>query len=242
MVQEEVVNHLLEDNIPKAVTTKMLQQETSSDEELQQLTKFIQSQDKDGCKKNLKEYSGVFDELYTINGIILRDQQIVIPKSLRADVIELAHEGHQGIDKTLKLLRQSSWFPKMGDLVKQFVESCIPCLASNPHITPVPLEPNVLPDQPWQKVHADFKGPIGGGQYYLHIVIDQFSKYPEVDIVTSTSFKKLKPIMDRIFATHGIPEDVTADNGPPYPSDDMKNYAAGEGIQSYTCISRRSKQ
>ena len=146
-----MVNRLLEDNIPKAVTTKMLQQETSSDEELQQLTKFIQSQDKDGCKKNLKEYSGVFDELYTINGIILRDQQIVIPKSLRADVIELAHEGHQGIDKTLKLLRQSSWFPKMGDLVKQFVESCIPCLASNPHITPVPLEPNVLPDQPWQR-------------------------------------------------------------------------------------------
>ena len=98
----------------------------------------------DGCKKNLKDYVGVFDELYIVNGIILRGEQVIIPKSLQADIIELAHEGHQGIDKTLRLLRQTSWFPKMGDLVKNFVESCIACLASNPYTRPVQLEPNLL--------------------------------------------------------------------------------------------------
>ena len=61
-------------------------------------------------------------------------------------------------------------------------------------------------------------------------MIDQFSKYPEVDIVTSTSFKKLRPILDRVMATHGIPETVSSDNGPPYPSDDMEIYAAEKGF------------
>ena len=31
-------------------------------------------------------------------------------------------------------------------------------------------------------------------------------------------------------ATHGIPETVSSDNGPPYPSDDMETYAAEKGF------------
>ena len=54
------------------------------------------------------------------------------------------------------------------------------------------------------------------------MIIDQYSKYPEADILSSTSFKSLKPKLDRIFATHGIPETVSADNGPPYPSHEME--------------------
>ena len=59
------------------------------------------------------------------------------------------------------------------------------------------------------------KGPIGS-KYYLHVLIDQFSKYPEVDVISSTSFSKLEPRLDRILATHGVPDEITTDNGPPY--------------------------
>ena len=137
--------------------------------------------------------------------------------SLQANVIALSHEGHQGSDKTLKLLRQTCWFPNMRKAVTEYVESCVACNASTSQFHPVPLAPNLLPDRPWQKVHADFKGPIGE-KFYLHVVIDQYSKYPEVDLLTSTAFKKLKPVLNRIFATHGIPEQLTSDNGPPYNS------------------------
>ena len=92
------------------------------------------------------------------------------------------------------------------------------------------LEPNFLPDRPWQKLHADFKGPIAGS-YYLHVVIDQYSKYPEVDVLTSTSFEKLRPALDRIFSTHGIPENLTTDNGPPYASHAMSEYAKHMGFE-----------
>ena len=62
------------------------------------------------------------------------------------------------------------------------------------------------------------------------MIIDQYSKYPEVDILKSTSFKKLRPMLDRVFATHGIPEELSSDNGPPYNSNDMDLYAAEMGI------------
>ena len=52
-----LVNQLLVENIPKTVTTKILQQETSSDKELRELMKFFNNHHKDGWKKNLKEYN-----------------------------------------------------------------------------------------------------------------------------------------------------------------------------------------
>ena len=114
--------------------------------------------------------------------------------------------------------------------VLSYVESCLPCSAAQAHTPPVPLEPNLLPDRPWQRLHADFKGSIEG-KYYLHVIIDQCSKYLEVDLVTFTSFKKLKPVLDSVFATHTYPETVTTDNGPPYPSYEMEKYAKEKGFR-----------
>ena len=101
-----------------------------------------------------------------------------------------------------------------------------------PNTRPVPLKPQHLPDLPWQKLHADFKGPIAG-KYYLHVLIDQYSKYPEVDIVKSTSFERLEPCFSRIFATHGIPEEITSDNGSPYFADEMSNFAKKMGFRHH---------
>ena len=91
-------------------------------------------------------------------------------------------------------------------------------------------ETNFLPDRPWQKLHADFKGPIGS-KYYLHVLTDQFSNYPEVDVISSTNFSKLEPWLDRILATHGVPDEMTTDNGPPYFSDEMTRYAKKMGFR-----------
>ena len=65
----------------------------------------------------------------------------------------------------------------------------------------------------------------------MHIIIDQYSKYPEVDVLASTSFQKLKHVLDRIFSTHVVPETLTTDNGPPYSSDAMSEYLKHMGFQ-----------
>ena len=49
------------------------------------------------------------------------------------------------------------------------------------------------PEEVWQHLAADFKGPIigNGKSYYFHVVIDMFSRWPEVAVVSSTAFNKL---------------------------------------------------
>ena len=117
----------------------------------------------------------------------------------------------------------------MAQQIKSYVSSSIPCNAAIPIIRPEPLNPNLLPDRAWQNLPADFKGPIGA-KYDLHLIIDQYSKYPDVDIVKSTSFENLSPCLDIIFATHGIPDTISTDNGSPYFSHEMKQYAKLMGI------------
>ena len=197
------------------------------DKELRDLKDDIEK--RKNCRPELKAFCGIFDELSVVDGLILRGYQIVIPKSLQREVIELAHESHFGIDKTVGIIRETCWFPGMHSLVKQYVDSCLDCQAANNSTPPVPLQPNLLPERPWQKVHADFKGPIAD-TYYMHLVIDQYSKYAEVDILKSTKFEKLKPSLDCIFATHGIPEEFSCDNGPPYNGEEIRQYAREIGM------------
>lgn len=61
------------------------------------------------------------------------------------------------------------------------------CLVLNLQILVALKAMVVMPfERPWQKLHADFKEPIGE-QYCLHIIVNQYSKYSEVDIFKSTS-------------------------------------------------------
>ena len=56
-----------------------------------------------------------------------KETQLVIPAGLQAELIHLAHDRHQGPDQTIGLLRQTCWFPDMGDRVKEFMDTCHPC-------------------------------------------------------------------------------------------------------------------
>ena len=107
--------------------------------------------------------------MWTIDGIVLKGNQVVLPVSLRANAIGLAHEGHQCADKTLQLLRQTCWFPGMRKQVQNFVASYLPCNAAQPHTHPVlfPCNPTSCLNRPWQKVHLSLKGPLGENTTYM---------------------------------------------------------------------------
>ena len=127
------------------------------------------------------------------------------------------------MDKTVVLVGETLWFPRMPGKVCRYVESGRGCPAAISHTPSVPLQPNMLPEKPMQMMYADFKGLISG-RYHLHI-IDQLLtiKFPEVDVVTSTKFQSLRPKLDRIFSTYRILDCLIADNGSPYFSGELKN-------------------
>jgi len=148
----------------------------------------------------------------------------VIPASLQDRVIQLAHQGHQGITKTKALLRSKTWFPKINDMTESAINQCLPCQASTITHTREPLQMTELPDYPWQRVSADFCGPFPSGHYLL-VVMDDYSRYPAVELLTSPSSKATIPLFDKIFAEHGIPEELKTDNGSPFQSEEFAKFS-----------------
>ena len=62
-----------------------------------------------------------------------------------------------------------------------------------------------LPEGPWRELSVDFCGPFPSGDC-LMVVIDEYSRYPEVELLKSTSTKTDVPKIDKIFASFGIPK------------------------------------
>ena len=64
--------------------------------------------------KELKILLNLMPELtLTLDGILLKQNRIVIPNELQHRVIELAHENDLGIAKTIGLLREKICFVNM---------------------------------------------------------------------------------------------------------------------------------
>ena len=103
------------------------------------------------------------------------------------------------------------------------INQCVLCQANGPENRPDHLQVSPLPPEPWRTVHMNFCGSFPTREY-LFVVIDAYSRYPEVEIVHSTAARSTIPKMNRIFATHGIPRIVKSDNCQPFTSKEIKGY------------------
>ena len=55
---------------------------------------------------------------------------MIVLEELRASVLAAGHEGHLGREVMVRQLRKLVWWLGMEQEVKQFVESCLGCLAA----------------------------------------------------------------------------------------------------------------
>lgn len=231
-IAEQYVNYLIDNAIPKAMTLEEIDNACKTDTALQKLRQAITSGKWVLKDVDLQPYYKLRHELTAAadSNVILRGSQIIIPTSLRKRAVALAHEGHQGIVKTKQLMRQKVWYPGIDSNVEQTIANCIPCQAVGPIPKPEPLIMTEIPAAPWTKVCIDFCGPFPSGDLLL-VVIDEYSRYPEVEIIKSTAASTVLPKLDRIFATHGIPVEVKSDNGPPFQSLEFARYAQEKGFK-----------
>ena len=230
------VNRIIDQDIEGAVTKDLLVKETSLDPELRQLLVDVPN-GRLSDQMLQSKYAQVFDEMTVCDGFLLKGDRVVIPPKLTEQVISLAHESHGlGETKTIRLLRQRVWFPKLAKKTKEYVSNCYPCAVAIPRNDPVPIVNRKLPSGPWREVAVDYKGPIGGPKgFYYHVVIDLYSRYPEICIVNNTSFESLRPKLEEIWARFGIPEKVIHDGGPPYNSHEWRAYAKEKGFNLELC-------
>ena len=206
-----------------------LKEETSRDECLQKVINAITTGKWDTIHKEHSSYWNIRDELSVSEGLVIRGERIVIPEILQNRVVNIAHASHQGIVKTKALLRETVWFPGIDRLVEKVVASCLPCQANTKVKNAEPLKMTELPKGPWKEVSVDFCGPFSTGEYLL-VVIDDYSRFPEVETLHSTSYEATKPKLDAIFSRQGYPEVLKSDNGPPFQGQEFAAWAKERGF------------
>ena len=110
----------------------------------------------------IRNFSKIMDELTVHDHLILRQQRLVLPKSLQEKAVEIAHEGHLGITKTKALMRTKVWFPGMDSLVERFIGKCLACQLNSKGMVE-PVKSSALPTEPWDELSIDFYGPLPNG-------------------------------------------------------------------------------
>ena len=227
---EQYVNFVTQHSIPKAMTLKEILDATNADPALMELRDAIKTNKWDSSA--VKPFKAVKNELTTTKqGVVLRGTRIVIPAVLQQRAIDIAHETHLGIEKTKSLIREKIWFPHIDSRVRDTIEQCITCQAVGKPNPPEPLRMTEMPELPWRTVHVDFYGPLPTSEYLL-VVVDRYSRFPEVEIVHSTRASAVIPKLDKIFSVHGIPDVIISDNGPPFNGDEYVRYLQALGIEA----------
>ena len=214
-----------------AIILEKIAEETKHDEELQKVQKAIRTGRWDKQDQTLKPYIDLQAELYESEEVILRLDKIIPPASLRTKIINIAHkQGHLGLSKTKEMIRHKYWWPRMNIEIETIVKNCFECQIATPAKQTQPAKMTELPPRPWSVVEIDFCGPFPTGKYAL-VITDQYSRYPEVEFTYSTSFETTRKKLKRVFATHGVPEVIQTDNGPPFSSHAFKNFAHELGFR-----------
>jgi len=169
--------------------------------------------EKDQVDELAKEYWSYKEELSVEDGLLFKSDRIVVPRSLRAEMLEEIHGAHMGESKSLSYGRDYVFWPSMTAQVKDKVSSCPICNAFRNRQQRETLHPHDIPGLPWQVVGTDIF-EYAGHSYLL--VTDFYSKYFEIELLRQSTATCVINNLKKIFARFGIPAEVISDNGSQY--------------------------
>ena len=191
--------------------------------------------DKYSLNDAMKPYWSSRGELSVVQNILLKESRIVIPSSMRLEILDNIHEEHQGINKCRERAKNFVWWPGLSREIQDLVQQCRVCTLQRDS-KPEPLITTPLPDPPWQIVATDLF-ELKGIDYL--IIVDYFSRYVKVAAMQKTTkSSEVIRALKSIFARHGIPKQVRPDNGPQCDSAKFSYFAKEWGFKHSTSSPR----
>ena len=194
--------------------------------------------DKKELHPSIVPYFSYRDEMTCEDGIIMRGDRIVIPKSLRYDMKQKIHSGHTGINSCLRRARTYVFWPGMSAEIRSFIETCETCTSLPSKQPQQSLFPHKVPDRPWQSVSTDIF--CIESRNYL-VTVDNYSNFFEVDFLQDMTSNNIISKLKQHFARHGIPDTIYSDNGPQLVSTEFHNFCIKWNVTHNTSSPGNSK-
>ena len=166
--------------------------------------------------------------------------QILIPKQLVNEVLRSLHGEfgkHARISKTIIAYRENYYFPKMAQLIREWVVSCEQCIRKsqiNRNLThPLLQNPNEHITAPEEAMQIDLvpELPPSGGDENLVTAMDVFSRYLFAYPTTNQDAKTIAKVFINIMTKHAyLPTTLISDIGTTFMSHAIKEVAGVIGV------------
>ena len=220
-----LINHLEDAGILSASKVGNL---TSRDRILSKVILCIQRGWPETVDNDLKPFAARQTELYTIGDCVMWGTRVVIPAAARKAVLEELHSCHFGMVKMKALARSVVWWPGIDRSIEELAASCFTCRSHSPAPPSDELHPWQYPAKAWSRLHIDFAGPRKG-KYYM-VLCDAFSKWIEVEIMSSIDAGHTIKKLVSIFARFGLPDVIVSDNAPTFTSSEFQEFLKRNSI------------
>jgi len=180
----------------------------------------------------LRQYYTRRNELTICRDCVMWGNRVCIPDKLQKDVLKELHDSHLGVVKMKSLARSYIYWPGIDRCIEDMARGCASCQVQLNTPSLAPLHPWEWPDQPWKRIHVDYAGPFQGHMYL--VVVDAYSKWPEVIPVKSTTSEATIEVLRVLFGRYGLPLQLVSDNGPQFVSAEFTSFLERNGVKHLT--------
>ena len=170
--------------------------------------------------------------LYVFDNVIMYQDRIVIPPSLRAEVLKTLHAAHQGPGGMMSTAQTTVFWPGISvdiERERQLCKNCNRNAPSQAHLEPVPP---VFPTTPFEAVVGDYFKLHG--MNYL-VIADRLSAWTECYRTKSgtdeSGSRGLIQLLKRFFGTFGVPQELSNDGGSEFTAEDTQDFLTRWGVR-----------
>ena len=210
-----------------------LREATERDEALSKLRQFTSNgwpAKKSSVPLDLQPYWTVQYEIHEQDSLMYVGERLIVPSELPGEMLLRLHEGHAGMEKCKLRAQEVIYWPNISKDIETHIGKCPVCATYSKSNPAEPMIPHDIPSRPWSKLGADVLEY--GGRSYL-VVVDYYSKYPEVHQLTNKTASGIVSVLKPMFARHGIPDKFVSDNMP-FSRTAFHNFAATWGFSLVT--------
>ena len=219
----------------RAVTWHAVRQETLKDPHLLELISIIWSgipTEKGAMPLHLQKYYKHRDQLCVIDGVLMMKNRIIIPQTLRQEVLESLHAARQGVSAMIERAKVTVYWPGISRDIQSARDNCSHCNRIAPSQARLPPVEPWIPTAPFEAVACDYFYCKG---YYYFVAADRLSGWTEQSQIAQGTNESggvgLCKALRKLFATFGVPTEISSDGGPEFVASFTKDFLMRWGVR-----------